>query len=148
MNISVTRLSVRYAETDKMGITHHSVYPIYCEQARTDYIKQFGLTYSQMEQSGVMVPLADLRFRYLGSTTYEDELEIRTAVTRLSAAKVRFSYQIFKAGQDRPVCVGYTTHGWVDTSSFRPVNLKKAYPELYRLFSEALEPEFEPKFKD
>ena len=57
---SVTAITVRYNETDRMGITHHAVYPVWYEQARTDFIKKLGISSSQVEQLGVMLPLVDL----------------------------------------------------------------------------------------
>lgn len=62
---SRSRIIVRYAETDQMGVVHHAVYPVWYEVARTDFIKQVGMTYSQMEQMGIMLPLIELQCRYL-----------------------------------------------------------------------------------
>ena len=57
---SESKIVARYAETDQMGIVHHSVYPVWYEVARTDFIKQVGMTYTQMEQIGIMLPLVEL----------------------------------------------------------------------------------------
>ena len=57
---SVTEVTVRYAETDRMGVTHHAVYPIWFEMARTDYIKNAAMSYAEMERQGVMIPVRDL----------------------------------------------------------------------------------------
>ena len=74
--ISKSTIVVRYAETDQMGIAHHSEYPVWYEVARTNLIKCIGLTYTQMEQMGVMLPLSELTCRYKGAARYEDVLTV------------------------------------------------------------------------
>ena len=73
-----TNLIVRYAETDQMGIVHHSNYPIWFEAARTDYIKKIGLPYSKIEERGLLLPLIELNCKYKGAARYEDEVVIKT----------------------------------------------------------------------
>ena len=68
--ISKSQVVVRYAETDQMGIAHHANYPIWYEIARTDLIKNIGMTYSEMEHMGVMTPLVELGCRYIGTAHY------------------------------------------------------------------------------
>ena len=67
---SKTYLTVRYAETDMMGIVHHSRYYPWFEQARTDFIKETGMSYSQMEKMGILLPLVETGARYLNGLTY------------------------------------------------------------------------------
>ena len=81
---SQTHIIARYAETDQMGIIHHSVYPVWYEAARTEYIKMAGITYTQLEQQGVMLPLTELTCRYLRPVHYEDEVVIETETIRLT----------------------------------------------------------------
>lgn len=68
-----TKVTVRYAETDRMGIAHHSNYPIWYEIARNDYIKMFGISYTDMENAGVMTPLLNLSCHFGIPALYEDE---------------------------------------------------------------------------
>ena len=75
-------ITVRYAETDKMGIVHHSAYPIWFEIGRTDFIKQAGMPYSVMEEKGIMTPLTELNCKYYLPAYYEDELTVETRVRR------------------------------------------------------------------
>lgn len=132
MVYSESRIVARYAETDQMGVVHHAVYPIWYEIARTDYIKNIGLTYSEMERLGVMTPVVELSCRYRGSALYEDVVIVRVHVSELTAARIRFEYELFKEGETAPFHTGSTLHGWVDTKTFRPVNLKRAFPEIYQ----------------
>ena len=61
---NTTKLTVRYAETDQMGVVHHAVYPVWFEMARTDYIKALGMSYAKMEEDGVMLPVAGITCKY------------------------------------------------------------------------------------
>ena len=81
---SVTEVTVRYAETDRMGVTHHAVYPIWFEMARTDYIKNAAMSYAEMERQGVMIPVTGISCRYRLPTGYDDTLVITTKITRFS----------------------------------------------------------------
>lgn len=136
---SLSRITVRYAETDQMGIAHHSEYPVWYEVARTDLIKKLGLTYTEMEQMGVMLPLSELQCRYKGVARYEDELTVVARISGISAARITFSYEVYKEGEEKPVNTGSTTHGFVDSRTFRPLNMKKKHPELYNAMENIIE---------
>lgn len=111
--ISKSQITVRYAETDQMGIVHHSVYPIWYEVARTDFCRQAGLPYSKMEEIGVLTPLIDLHCHYRKPAHYEEQLEVRTQISKLSPAKVEFSYEIYQKDDPIPIHTGSTTHALV-----------------------------------
>lgn len=131
---SRTRLTVRYAETDMMGIAHHSNYPIWYEAGRTDYIKLFDMTYTQIEEEGVLMPLTNLHCTFIKPAKYEDNLIIRTKVMTLSAARISFSYTVKRINEDgteTELGYGVTDHGFVDKETLRPCNIKKKLPKLY-----------------
>ena len=127
---SETYLTVRYAETDMMGIVHHSRYYPWFEQARTDFIKETGISYSQMEKMGVLLPLVETGARYLNGLTYEDEVLVTTQLRVLKAAKCEFYYEVYRMPERKLCATGKTVHGFVDPA-FRPMNLKKKFPELW-----------------
>ena len=124
-----THITARYAETDQMGIIHHSVYPVWFEAARTDYIKYAGITYTQLEKQGIMLPLTELTCRYIMPVHYEDEVIIETETLKLSFSRITFRYRVLLDG--RLMAEGTTTHGFVSSETFRPVSIKKIMPELY-----------------
>lgn len=128
---SQTEITVRYAETDCMGVVHHAVYPVWYEVARTDYIKALGMSYSEMEKSGVMLPVTGISCRYRLPARYDDTLVITAKVTRFSPARIEFSYTVTKKGSDEVLAEGTSSHGFVDAVSFRPLNFRKAMPEFY-----------------
>lgn len=128
---SQTEITVRYAETDCMGVVHHAVYPVWYEVARTDYIKALGMSYSEMEKSGVMLPVTGISCRYRLPARYDDTLVITAKVTRFSPARIEFSYTVTKKGSDEVLAKGTSSHGFVDAVSFRPLNFRKAMPGFY-----------------
>lgn len=137
--VSKSKVVVRYAETDQMGIVHHSVYPIWFELARTDLAKQAGFPYSEMEKAGLMTPLVELNCKYKKPANYEDELIITSTVSKLSPVKVEFYYEVFHEGDDKPICTGSTTHALVSSKTFRIVNAKKEFPDIYEILEKMIE---------
>lgn len=131
--VSKSKVTVRYAETDQMGIAHHSVYPIWFELARTDLAKQAGFPYSKMEQAGVMTPLVELECKYRKPAHYEDELIVTATICKLSSVKVEFYYEVFLENEDKPICTGTTSHALVSSKNFHIINVKKEFPEIYRV---------------
>ncbi len=132
--INRLEITARYAETDMMGIIHHSVYPVWFEAARTEFIKMTGITYSELEKQGIMLPLSELSCKYILPLHYEDRVIVETRLSSLSFAKIEFAYRVLLDG--KVTAAGRTLHGFVDSKSFRPVSLKKVRPELYEKLRE------------
>ncbi len=134
--VTNTALTVRYCETDRMGIVHHSRYYPWFEVGRTAWIKALGYSYGQMEEDGVLLPLTETHCSYLLGAKYEDELVIQTRLTALSAARCTFSYTVLRG--DEVLAKGRTVHGFVN-GDFKPMNLKKMHPALWGSLAAALE---------
>ncbi len=131
---SRTRINVRYVETDRMGIVHHSNYPVWYEVGRTDYIKMFDTSYRKMESAGIMTPLLNMTCHFGLPARYDDELIIRTWCITITAARIVFSYTVKRLeddGSETELGYGTTEHGFVDSTTFRPCSIKKRIPELY-----------------
>lgn len=127
----ITEVTVRYAETDRMGVVHHANYPVWFEIARTDYIKAAGMSYSAMEEAGVMLPVTGISCRYRQPALYDDVLEIKTRITRFSPARIEFEYEVRRKGDDAVLTTGTSAHGFVDAKTFKPLSFKKTLPEFY-----------------
>lgn len=136
MIISETELVVRYAETDQMGIVHHSNYPVWFEAGRTDYIKILGITYTKIEEMGLLLPVIELRCVYKGSAKYEDEVIVRTSLKNMTGVKLVFAYEVVKKEDSSIITTGETTHVWTD-KSLKPVSLKRYNKEVYELLYSA-----------
>lgn len=133
---NTTEIVVRYAETDQMGVVHHAVYPIWFEIARTEYIKAVGMSYSEMESEGVMLPVTAISCRYRLPAKYDDMLEITARITRFSPARIEFVYEVRRKGEQEILTTGTSAHGFVDSKTFRPLNFKRALPEFYAVMEE------------
>ncbi len=136
MFISETRLTVRYAETDQMGVVHHSNYPIWFEAGRTEFIKNLGIPYSVIEQMGAMLPLLELKCSYKGFALYEDEIVIKTYIKEYTGTRLLFHYDVYKFGKDKAITEGETLHVWTNRE-LKPVNIKKYKPEIFELITNA-----------
>ena len=128
--ISETYLTVRYAETDMMGIVHHSRYYPWFEMARTEFVKKTGMTYSEMEKAGVLLPLTETGAKYICGLKYEDEVMVSCRLTKLSVARCEFEYEVYRLPDKTLVSKGITKHGVVD-KDFKPINLKKTNPDIW-----------------
>lgn len=133
---NITELTVRYAETDCMGVVHHAVYPVWFEVARTDYIKAAGMSYADMEKRGVMLPVAGISCRYRQPARYDDTLLIEARISRLTPARIEFEYTVTRKGETEVLATGTSSHGFVDAESFRPLNLKKAMPAFFEVMEQ------------
>lgn len=132
---SETQIIVRYAETDQMGIVHHSVYPIWFEAARTDFLKQAGMSYSEMEENGLLLPLAEMHCSFKSPAHYEDEIIVETTIEKMTYAKIAFGYEVYRRDDHMLLAVGGTTHACTG-KSLKPINLAKSFPELYKTLTE------------
>ena len=101
--ITKSFVTARYAETDQMGVIHHSVYAVWYELARTDFIKKVGISYSKMEEMGILLPLSELTCKYHQATLYEDEITIETRILALTPSRIQFGYTVYKKGVEKPV---------------------------------------------
>lgn len=136
--IGKTKILPRYAETDKMGIIHHSVYAIWYEQARTDFFNQIGLRYDEIEKMGIMTPLVELNCKYKRPAYYNQEVEIRTKIIEITPVKFTLEYNIYDMDENL-INIGRTTLAWADSKTFKIINLKKNNLGMYTKLKELVE---------
>ena len=92
---SISRLRVRYAETDQMGVAYHANYLVWCEIGRTDLIRTIGgPTYAEMEQQGLKLAVAEATLRYIAPARYDDELIVETRLVRAQSRLLTFDYRV------------------------------------------------------
>jgi acyl-CoA thioester hydrolase len=122
-----TKLRVRYAETDKMGVVYHSNFVIWFEVGRVELLRQLGFEYSQMEQQdNCHIPVVDLRVRYKAPAQYDDEIVVRTELKNARSSLLHFSYEVFRERDRLLLATGETMHIIVDDKFERC-----ALPEKY-----------------
>lgn len=120
---------VKYYECDRMGITHHSNYIRFMEEARVDLLDQLGCGFEKMEADGVVSPVLHVDCTYRKSTTFQDEIVIEVKLVKVSALKFSFAY-VGRVGND-VVFTGESTHCLMEQG--RPVHLVSRYPNLFKI---------------
>ncbi len=105
------KIKIRYAETDQMGIVHHSNYLIYFEEARVSFMEHRGKPYHRMESEGILVPVVESYVKYMKPVYFGDEIEI-SVTFKAMGVRFRFHYEVFR-GKEK-VAEGYTTHVYVN----------------------------------
>ena len=96
VNSSSSSFRVRYAETDQMGVVYHTHYLVWCEIARTDYIRQFGASYAQLEAQGLLLAVAEANIRYSASAKYDDLITVECSLERAQSRVITFGYDIYR----------------------------------------------------
>lgn len=102
------RVRVRYSECDPMGVAHHGVYPLWMEMARTELLRSLGVTYAQMESSGDLLVVVSLAVEYKASAIYDDEVGVRSRVTRVTPARIEHAYEVRLLGRTNPMASLHT----------------------------------------
>lgn len=114
-----TQLRVRYGETDKMGVVYYGNYPLYFEVGRTDLMREFGLTYRNIEEEGIILPVVSLNVKYYRPAHYDDLLTITTTIREMPAVKIIFDYQIHNE-EGELIAEGDTILVFTDNNTRRP----------------------------
>lgn len=131
MNPHVTCVRVRYAETDQMGIAHHSHYYVWMEVARVEWCQVRGFRYRDLERDhGVLLAVVESKCRYASAARFDDEVVIQTSISEVTSRMLTFSYEMSIEG--RPVASGETRHIFLDRE-LRPTRAPDAYRPLFGL---------------
>ncbi|MFR9651274.1 MAG: thioesterase family protein [Rikenellaceae bacterium] len=112
-------MRVWYVDTDQMGIVHHSNYIRYYEAARSDLMRELGVSYAEMESRGVMMPILEVYSRYLSPAYYDDEIYVQISLEELPKARITFNYKIFDRSE-KLLNEGSTTLGFMHSDTRRP----------------------------
>lgn len=127
---SIHEVIVRYAETDQMGIAHHSNYAIWFEAARNVLLKQIGHSIGGLEEIGVKMPVSELSCQYHQPINFDQKFSVETVVTKLTCARIFFYYKLIDFEDSSLLASGHTCHAWTN-SHLKPINFAKAYTDLY-----------------
>lgn len=124
---------VKYYETDKMTVAHHSNYIRWMEEARVDLLEKIGFSYCRMEELGVVSPVISVNCQYKFPCYFNDTVRIWCKMTRYTGVRFTMAYEMSNLKSGKPIAVGQTEHCFVDTSG-RPVMIANAYPDIDRIF--------------
>lgn len=130
-----TVFTTRYAETDQMGIVHHSNYAVWFEAGRTDFLKSAGVSNSSIEAKGILLPLYEMNCKFISPAKYEDEVEVITNIKSISRVRISFAYKVVNANTGKLLATGETMHAWTD-KALKPMNAEITIPEVYSVLSQ------------
>lgn len=122
---------VQYYETDRMGITHHSNYIRWMEEARVDFLAKLGYGFDRLEEEGIISPVVSVNCEYKKTTTFPDEIYIDVKMAEFRNVKFRLEYEM-KNTKGEVVCVANSVHCFLNSKGI-PVKLSKEKPEFYEL---------------
>jgi acyl-CoA thioester hydrolase len=130
--LNETRIRVRYAETDQMGVVYHANHFIWFEVGRVELLRQFGFSYKDMEaEDDRFIAVVDARCRYKAAVHYDDEVVVRTSLKHVREKVIRFGYELRKAETGELLAEGETTHIVAD-SKMKPRTLPEKYLRVFR----------------
>ncbi len=107
---SSSRVRVRYAETDNMGVVYYANYFVWFEVGRTDLLRTTGWSYRDMETDGFSLPVIEAHCTYRESARYDDDIDVKTRGTMLSPVRVQFAYEVVRAADNATLATGSTIH--------------------------------------
>lgn len=120
---------IQYYETDKMGITHHSNYIRFMEEARVDWLDKIGWSFAKLEGMGLTSPVLSVKCEYKKSTTYSDIILIKLSLDSYNGIKMKIKYEMTNKETNEVVAIGETQHCFLNDKGF-PIIIKKSYPEF------------------
>ncbi|MBO4499902.1 MAG: acyl-CoA thioesterase [Bacteroidaceae bacterium] len=129
---------VKYYETDKMGVTHHSNYVRWMEEARIDFLEQIGFGYRKLEDDGIVSPVIGVECEFKATTTFDDTVEIEVGVEEFRGVRLVIFYKMVNAADGKLVLTGRTRHCFVDANG-RPTVLEHSFPDFAHKLAEMQE---------
>lgn len=135
-----TPIDVRYQETDQMGVVYHANYLVWFEIGRTKYIEELGFNYSDMEENNVVSPVTDAQVSFKKPIRYGEKVVVQTWLAKYDGIRTVYGYNI--KDSDGAIAVsGTTQHVIVRKDNFRPLSLRKAFPDWHQAYIQQIEGE-------
>ena len=126
-------LRVRYSETDQMGYCYYGNYAQYFEVGRVETLRSLGMSYKQLEEEGIMLPVSEFSVKYFAPALYDNELTIKTTITEIKGARIYFDYTITNSAGDL-ICKAQTTLVFVQKDTMKPIQAPKSFTALLQKY--------------
>jgi len=124
-----TKLRVRYGETDQMGYCYYGNYAQYFEVGRVETLRKCGMSYKDLEEQGIMLPVSEYSVKYLAPAFYDDELTIRTIITEITGARIYFNYEIYNSN-NKLISTAETILVFITKTDMRPIPAPQTFIQL------------------
>lgn len=128
------QLRTRYGETDQMGVVYYGNYPQYLELGRVEWLRSLGISYQEMEEVGVMLPVVSLQINYKKPALYDELITIRTLLKKIPSTKIEFDYQVINSKE--VISTANTVLVFVDRQTWKPIRCPK---EILQIIEEAFD---------
>jgi acyl-CoA thioester hydrolase len=128
MKFHETYIRVRYGETDQMAVVYHGNYAAYLEEARTKWLRDMGVLYKKMEETGIALPVTSISFKFKKSALYDDVLRVKTILKKTPSVRLEFNYEIFNE-QNVLLATADTELVFIDTERNRPTKAPNYFLE-------------------
>ena len=112
-------IRIRYAHTDQMGYCYYGNYAQFYEIGRVEALRNLGLSYKKIEESGILLPVIDLYIKYINPAYYDDLITVNTIIKELPSARIKFEYEIFNESGEK-LNFGTTTLVFINKKTNRP----------------------------
>jgi acyl-CoA thioester hydrolase len=129
----ITDVRVRYKDTDRMGVVYYGNYLTYFEIGRSEYMREIGFPYSELESRGFSLVVTEASLKYHSNVGYDSLVKVKTAITNLRKASLRFDYEIVSQ-EIRRLVTGYTVHACIN-SGLKPVKIP---PDMIKIIEDRI----------
>ena len=130
---------VNYHETDKMGVTHHSNYIKWMEEARVIFLEKIGFGYNELEKQGIMSPVISVECQYKHPTTFDDRVLVEVFIEEFKGVRLSVGYKMTNLATGVTVLTGRTMHCFIDKDG-RPIRLSKRLPSFDKALKDNIKP--------
>jgi len=133
MLIHSTKIRVRYGETDQMGYMYYGNYAQFYEVGRVELLRSLGMTYESMEASGIMMPVLELKCKYLKPALYDQEITVKVIIEKMPGIRIHFNYELYNE-QEELINIGETTLVFVDMVKNKPCHPSQEFLNKLKQF--------------
>ena len=133
MLIHSTKIRVRYGETDQMGYMYYGNYAQFYEVGRVELLRSLGMTYESMEASGIMMPVLELKCKYIKPALYDQEITVKVIIEKMPGIRIHFNYELYNE-QEELINVGETTLVFVDMVKNKPCHPSQEFLNKVKQF--------------
>jgi acyl-CoA thioester hydrolase len=128
MYTHTTKIRVRYADTDQMGYMYYGNYATFFEVGRVEMLRSLGMTYKSMEDSGIIMPVSEMKCKYIKPALYDEEITIKVIIEQMPSIRIYFRYELFNENEEL-IHLGETTLVFVDKIKNKPCLPSKEFLE-------------------
>ncbi|MCR2043977.1 acyl-CoA thioesterase [Anaerosalibacter massiliensis] len=136
--IQETTIRARYKETDQMGVVYYGNYFTWFEVGRNEFFRELGLACSELENEEVLLPVIETGCKYINSAKFDDEVIIKTKLTKLKGVRLELRYEIYRKSNNELLVEGFTKHAFVD-KELKPVRFRRKFKKEWSILQNSLE---------